>query len=144
MQGWRHNAASAAFTAARQVEKGGVTMEVKLMQLAQDLAQLGAEALFYGQRAAGPALDSFLEKQREVMRTADKIERELASEIRFNPTRLIGIEYPLEEELDSITNLLAGLEDIKESAVHSLEDLPAKTRLFAKRLEDHLAEGVMP
>jgi hypothetical protein len=126
------------------VEKGGVAMEVKLMQLAQDLEQLGTEAFFYGQRAAGPSLNSFLEKQREIMTTADKIGRELATEIRFNPARLIGIEYPLEEEIDSITNLLAGLEDIKESAVNSVEDLPAKTRIFAKLLENHLEEGAMP
>jgi hypothetical protein len=119
-------------------------VEVKLMQLAQDLEHLGAEACFYGQRAAGSALNDFLEKQREIMRTADKIGRELAGEIRFNPARLIGIEYPLEEEIDSITDLLAGLEDIKESAVNSVDQLPVKTRLFAKRLENHLVEGTMP
>lgn len=119
-------------------------MEVKLMQLAQDLEHLGTETFFYGQRAAGPALNDFLEKQREIMTTADKIGRELASEIRFNPTRLIGIEYPLDEEIDSISNLLAGLEDIKQSAVNSVEELPAKTRLFAKLLESHLEEGAMP
>lgn len=119
-------------------------MEVKLMQLAQDLEHLGAEAFFYGQRAAGPALSDFLQKQREVMRTADKIERELAGEIRFNPARLIGIEYPLDEEIDSITDLLAGLEEIKECAVNSVDQLPGKTRTFAKLLENHLADGVMP
>jgi hypothetical protein len=126
------------------LEKGGGTVEVKLMQLAQDLEHLGTEACFYGQRAAGPALNNFLEKQREVMRTADKIGRELAGEIRFNPARLIGIEYPLEDEIDSISDLLAGLEDIKDSAVNSVEELPVKTRLFAKRLENHLVDGTMP
>jgi hypothetical protein len=126
------------------LKKEVVLMEVKLMQLAQDLEHLGTEACFYGQRAAGGGLNNFLEKQREIMRTADKIGRELAGEIRFNPARLIGIEYPLEEEINSISDLLAGLEDIKDSAVNSVEQLPVKTRLFAKRLENHLVDGTMP
>jgi hypothetical protein len=119
-------------------------VEVKLMQLAQDLQQLSAEALFYGQRAAGSGLNDFLEKQREIIRTADKIGRELAGEIRFNPARLIGIEYPLEQEIDSISNLLTGLEDIKDSVVNAVDDLPTKARVFAKLLENHLLDGTMP
>jgi hypothetical protein len=118
--------------------------EVKLMQLAQDLEQLGVEVLFFGRKPAGPALEGFQEKQREVVRTADKIGRELAGEIRFNPARLMGIEYSLDDEIDSITDLLAGLEDIKHCATNSVQDLPAKTRRFAKLLEGHLLEGTMP
>ncbi|MGH9444727.1 MAG: hypothetical protein ACRD3O_03245 [Terriglobia bacterium] len=118
--------------------------EVKLMQLAQDLEHLGVEVLFFGRKPAGPALEGLLEKQREVVRTADKIGRELAGEIRFNPTRLMGIAYPLDQEIDSITDLLAGLEDIKQCATSSMQELPAKTRRFARLLEGHLMDGTMP
>jgi hypothetical protein len=118
--------------------------EVRLMQLAQDLEQLGAEVMFFSRRPAGPAFEDFREKQREIVRTANKIGRELAGEIRFNPARLIGMEYPLEEEIDSITDLLTGLEEIKQCATTSVQELPAKTRRFARLLEGHLMEGAMP
>jgi hypothetical protein len=126
------------------VKREDVMAEVRLMQLVQDLEQLGTEVSFFGCKPAGRGLTGFREKQLEVVRTADKIGRELAGEIRFNPARLIGIEYPLAQEIESITDLLAGLEDIKWCATSSVQELPAKTRKFARLLEGHLTDGKMP
>ncbi len=118
--------------------------EVRLMQLVQDLERLGAEMSLLGCGNDRLEASDFLHKQRQVVATADKIQRELAGEIRFNPTRLIGIAYPFEAELESVTGLLTGLEDIKQAAVHAVDELPAKTRQFARLVEDHLADGTMP
>ncbi len=110
----------------------------KLLQLAQDLEWLGSEVEYYGSKHAGPDGDVFLEKQREVLTTADKIERELKGAIRFNPTRLVGVDFPLEASLDSITDLLAALEDIKQAAVFAVRELPPKVRSFTIMVQNHL------
>ena len=107
----------------------------RLLHLAQELERLGAEECFYYQSAAAPALQQFLNKQQELLITADKLQRELAGEIRYNPTRLMGIDYPLDEELDTISGLMAGIEEIKQSAVHSVDELPVKTEILAKTLQ---------
>lgn len=113
--------------------------EQRLLRLTQDLERLGTEECYYEQQPPGAALGNFLEKQREVLITADKLMKELAGEIRFNPQRLMGIDYPLDDEIDSITHLLEGLEEIKRAAVHSVEELPAKMKMFAELLDGHLA-----
>ncbi|MGH9470023.1 MAG: hypothetical protein ACRD1N_06755 [Terriglobia bacterium] len=117
--------------------------EQQLLQLAQVLERLGAEEWYYVKQPAGVALNNFLEKQREVLITAEKLSRELAFAIRFNPERLMGIDYPLDDEIESISELLEGLEEIKHAAVHSIEDLPSKTETFAKLLDGHLSSQAL-
>jgi hypothetical protein len=87
--------------------------EPRLLQLAQDLEWLGCELEYVGHKHAlegfpesGQTWDQFREKQRGVLATADKVERELKNFVRFNPTRLVGVEYPIAQSLDSITGLL--------------------------------------
>lgn len=113
-----------------------------LLQLAQDLEWLGCELEHYGHKhaqegypCAGPTWDFFLEKQRGVMTTAEKIERELKSAIRYNPTPLVGVDYPLRATLDSIAVLLSAIEDIKQSAVHAVQELPPKVRDFTRMVQ---------
>lgn len=117
--------------------------EQQLMQMAQVLERLGTEEWYYVKQPAGLALHDFLEKQREVLITAEKLGRELASAIRFNPERLMGIDYPLDDEINSISALLEGLEEIKHAAVHSIEELPAKTETFSRLLDGHLSCQIM-
>lgn len=112
--------------------------ELRLRQLAQDLEWLGHEEQYYGQRPAGPETDAFIEKQREVLTTAAKIERELISAVRFNPTSLTGIEYPLEENLESLMSLLSTVEDIKQAAVERVHELTPKVRHFSQMLQTYL------
>jgi hypothetical protein len=120
--------------------------EAKLLQLAQDLEWLGCELEYFGHRhalegfpGAGPAWDLFREKQRGVLTTTDKIERELKNFVRFNPTRLVGVEYPITETLDSITNLLGTVETIKQAAALAVHELPPLVRSFTKMVERYLA-----
>jgi hypothetical protein len=87
---------------------------------------------------SGPTWDSFREKQRGVLTTADKIERELKNFVRFNPTGLVGLEYPITEALDSITDLLATVETIKQAAAFAVRDLPPLVRNFTNMVGRYL------
>jgi len=119
--------------------------EPKLLQLAQDLEWLGCELEYVGHRHAlegfpesGRTWDLFREKQRGVLATVDKVERELKNFVRFNPTRLVGVEYPIAKSLDSITSLLGGAETIKQAAVFSVNELPPLVRGFTTMVEGYL------
>ncbi|MGH9407522.1 MAG: hypothetical protein ACRD3D_17010 [Terriglobia bacterium] len=112
--------------------------QYRLLQLAQELERLGSEERFYYQQAASNALQEFLVKQQELLITAEKLQHELAGEIRYNPARLMGIEYPFDEELEAISGLMAGVEEIKRSAVHSVDELPVKTEMLARSLHERL------
>jgi len=119
--------------------------EPRLLQLAQELEWLGCELEYMGHKRAlegcpesGPVWDLFREKQRGVLATTDKVERELKNFVRFNPTRLVGVEYPILESLNSITDLLARAETIKQAAAFSVNDLPPLVRGFTKMVEGYL------
>jgi hypothetical protein len=119
--------------------------ESPLLQLAQDIEWLGCELEYQGHKHAlkgfpesGETWDTFLEKQRGVLTTCDKIERELKSTVRYNPSALVGVEFPLAATLDSITDLLNKVEDIRQSAIFSVHELPAKVRAFTRLIENYL------
>jgi hypothetical protein len=125
--------------------------EPLLLQLAQELEWLGCELEYYGQQHAeqgfpesGPAWDTYCDKQRGVLTTADKIERELRNAVRFNPARLVGVAYPLEEALDSITVLLGTVEEIKQCAVFAVHELPSRVRAFTKMIEAYVSSVAAP
>ena len=123
-----------------------------MLQLAQDLEWLGCELEHYGYEhamhgfpEAGPSWDTFCEKQRGVLVTADKIERELKSTVRYNPSQLVGVEYPLDETLDSIAALLGAVEEIKHCSVFAVQVIPSHVRAFTKMIEGYLqATGRVP
>ncbi len=125
--------------------------EPMLLQIAQELEWLGCELEYFGHKHAmegfpqeGPTWESFREKQRGVLETANKVERELKNAVKFNPERLVGVQFPLDATLDSITDLLKTVEDIKQCAVYSVHDLPPKVRSFSKTVEAYLlATGAM-
>ena len=117
----------------------------KLLELAQDLEWLGCELEYVGHKHAlegfpqsGPTWDQFREKQRGVLATADKVERELKNFVRFNPTRLVGVEYPIGQSLDSIADLLGSAEAIKQAAAVAVNELPPLVRNFAKMVAGYL------
>lgn len=126
--------------------------EPPLLQLAQDLEWLGCELEHYGHRHAmegfpgsGPSWDTFCEKQRGVQVTADKIERELKNAVRYNPSGLMGVDFPLDETLDSIGALLGAVEEIKHCSVFDVQVVPSKVRTYTKMIEGYLgAMGKVP
>jgi hypothetical protein len=122
-----------------------------LLHLAQELEWLGCELEYYGHKhaiegfpEAGPLWDTFREKQRGVLTTTDKIERELKNAVSYNPTQLVGFDYPIATALDTISDLITAVEDIKQSAFFAVEELPAKVRAFTKMIESyvHMQAGV--
>jgi len=117
----------------------------RLHYLAQDLEWLGCELEHYGRQHAhegypeeGPTWDAFLEKQRGVMFTADKIEHELKNALRFNPTAVLGIEYPLEASFEALSELMSAVEEIKHSAVFAVQTLPGEVRALTQMVEAYL------
>ena len=123
-------------------------MESGLLQLAQDLEWLSRSLV----RAPGhvqPASQDHLaeellpENQRSIIATADKIARELLSTIRFDPTRLVGVGCPIEDTIDSMAELIAALEEIKQDAVAAPGELPARIRAFNQMVEEYL-DGSLP
>lgn len=125
--------------------------EPVLLQLSQDLEWLGCELEYCGHRhamegfpEAGPTWDAFCEKRDGVLITADKIDRELKNAVRYNPAQLVGVDYPIAETLDSVTDLLTAVEMIKQSALFAVHELPARVRTFTKMVEGYLkTAGVM-
>jgi hypothetical protein len=119
--------------------------ESRILQLAYELEWLGCELEFCGHKHAlqgfpntGEAWTTFLEKQRGVLTTADKLQRELKAAVRFNPTSLVGVEFPLQETLDNVSELMAAVEDIKETAVLAVHNLPTKVRGFTRMVKNYL------
>jgi hypothetical protein len=119
--------------------------EPKLLQLARELEWLGVELEYVGQKHAhlgfpneGEAWTSFLIKQRGVLVTADKIERELKDALRFNPSTLVGVDFPVKETLDSLTELLAAVEEIKIATAEAVHELPTKVRNFTRMVDAYL------
>ncbi len=123
-----------------------------MLQLAQDLEWLGCELEHYGHEHAmvgypqsGPVWDTFCAKQRGVLVTADKIERELKNAVRFNPSWLAGVEYPLDETLDSSAALLGTVEEIKRCSVFAVQEVPSRVRTFTRMIEQYFqAAGNVP
>ena len=134
------------FPLPASVYYNGCTMYTPaLMKLAQDLEWLGCELEHWGHLhalegfpEAGPNWEAFREKQRGVLTTADKVERELKNSVRYNPTSLVGVDYPIGDALDSVAGLLAAVEEIKQSAVFSVQELPPKVRGFTHLIESYL------
>jgi hypothetical protein len=117
----------------------------RILQLAYELEWLGCELEYYGQKHAlqgfpnqGQVYAVFLDKQRGVLSTAEKIQRELKDAIRFNPQSLVGVEFPLQETIDNVGELMAAVEDIKLTAVNAVQHLPNKVRAFTRMVNGYL------
>lgn len=122
--------------------------EAKLLRLARDLEWQGCELEHYGKKHAlegfpgvGATWEEFLRKQRGVLVTVDKITRELKSAVRYNPARLMGVEYPLDAALETVANLLSAVEDIRHTAVFGVHDLPHKVRDFTRMVETYCGKA---
>ena len=86
----------------------------------------------------GEIWDTFCAKQRGVQVTVDKIERELKNAVRYNPSPLVGLDYPLDENLDSIAAFLGAVEEIRRCCVYAVHAIPPRVRAFTKMVEEYL------
>jgi hypothetical protein len=114
----------------------------RLLHLAQQLEWLGCDAGYFGKKQLGPEAEVLMEKQRAVISTAEKIERELRSAIRFNLSTLVGIDYPIEWSFESIGDMLSSVDDIKRSALDSVQELPPKVRRFTHQVQEYMGASL--
>ncbi len=119
--------------------------EPLLLKLARDLEWLGCELEYQGMKHAhegfpqvGHAWEEFVRMREGVLATIEKLERELKGSIKYNPARLVGVAYPLNEALDSLAVLIEAVEDIRASTTNAVHELPAKVRAFTQLVTVYL------
>jgi hypothetical protein len=127
----------------------------RLLQLGQELdwqvlqlRRAGAEAPVEtsGEDAFGPVIEdptaeTLLEVQRAVIATADKIQRELLSTVRFDPLRLVGVGGPIAATLDAVADLIVAIDEIRRDATSDIGGLPSTVRSFQGLLRGYCEEG---
>jgi len=119
--------------------------EPQLLRLARDLEWLGCELEYQGMKHAqegfpeeGPTWEAFARMQKGVLSTIDKLERELTTSIKYNPSALAGADNALDAALEAIGVQLAMLEDIRTCTTYFVHELPGKVRTFARLVEAYL------
>lgn len=117
---------------------------LRLLQLAQELDWQAMDLRRTGEGLIdGPGADQAVEmRQRSVLATADKIQRELLSTVRFDPLRLVGVGGPIDETLDSLAELLVALDKIRQDAAGGTSTLPSTVRSFQGLLKGFCNDGV--
>lgn len=117
---------------------------LRLLQLAQELDWQAMDLRRTGEGLiSGPGADQAVEtRQRSVLATADKIQRELLSTVRFDPLRLVGVGGPIDETLDSLAELLVALDKIRQDAADGTSTLPSTVRSFQGLLKGFCNDGV--
>jgi hypothetical protein len=88
-----------------------------------------------------PVAETLLERQRAVIATADKIQRELLSTVRFDPLRLVGVGGPLVGTLDTVADLIVAIDEIRCDATNNIAGLPSTVRSFQGLLRGYCEEG---
>ncbi len=91
--------------------------------------------------SAGTISDTVLERQRTVIATANKIEREILWTVRFDPLRLVGVGGPIAETLNSVADLIVALDEIRCDATRNVGGLPHTVRSFQGLLRGYCEEG---
>ncbi|HXJ92468.1 MAG TPA: hypothetical protein VMT20_06255 [Terriglobia bacterium] len=132
---------------------------MRLLQLGQELEwqvlqlrRAGSEAQVESgaEDGLGPAIDdpsagtiseALVEQQRTVIATADKIQREILSTVRFDPLRLVGVGGPIAETLDSVADLIVALDEIRCDATRNVGGLPHTVRSLQGLLRGYCEEG---
>jgi len=91
--------------------------------------------------SAGEVSEILFEQQRAVIATADKIQRELLSTVRFDPLRLVGVGGPIAYTLDSVADMVVAIDEIRRDATTNIEGLPSTVRSFQGLLRGYCEEG---
>jgi hypothetical protein len=114
-----------------------------LLQLGQELdwqaLELRRSDLELGIR--GGDQDAIQEKQRRVIATADKIQRELLGSVRFDPLRLVGVGGPISATLDSVSELLVAIDAVRHNALTRANELPSSVKSLQGLLQGFCNDG---
>jgi hypothetical protein len=81
------------------------------------------------------------ERQKAVLTTTDKIQRELLATVKFDPLRLVGVGGPITSTLDGLSELLVALNEVRQNAITSPGTLPASMRSFQGLLQGYCNDG---
>jgi hypothetical protein len=122
----------------------GQQLEWQVLQLRGAGLGTHAEAALedsFGPAIDDPATEALLERQRAVIATADKIQRELLSTVRFDPLRLVGVGGPIAETLESVADLIVAIDEIRRDATSNIGGLPSTVRSFQGLLRGYCEEG---
>lgn len=126
----------------------GQELDWQVLQLRRAGSEASTETVF--EDAFGPPLDDVLdetlretmmERQRAVIATADKIQRELLSTVRFDPLRLVGVGGPIAATLDTVADLIVAIDEIRRDATSNIGGLPSTVRSFQGLLRGYCEEG---
>jgi hypothetical protein len=91
--------------------------------------------------AHGGDQETIQEKQRRVIATADKIQRELLTSVRFDPLRLVGVGGPIGTTLDSVSDLLVAIDTVRQNALARANELPSSVRSLQGLLQGFCNDG---
>jgi hypothetical protein len=115
---------------------------LRLLQLAQELDWQVMDLNHASECPASGARKEAVEtRQKTVLATADKIQRELLASVRFDPLRLVGVGGPISDTLDSLGELLLALDKIRQEASGGGSSLPSTVRSFQGLLKGYCNDG---
>src|SRR5215472_5138804 len=122
----------------------GQELDWQVLQLRRAGSEAPAEAPVegtFGPTIDDPLAETLLERQQAVIATADKIQRELLSTVRFDPLRLVGVGGPIADILDSVADLIVAIDEIRRDATSNISGLPSTVRSFRGLLRGYCEEG---
>ena len=122
----------------------GQQLEWQVLQLRRSGSEAPSEAApddGFGPAINNPATEALHERQRAVIATADKIQRELLSTVRFDPLRLVGVGGPIADILDSVADLIVAIDEIRRDATSNIAGLPSTVRSLQGLLRGYCEEG---
>ncbi|HEV2426474.1 MAG TPA: hypothetical protein VGZ29_16735 [Terriglobia bacterium] len=115
---------------------------LRLLQLAQELDWQVMDLKHAGEHPGKDAKGELVEtRQKSVLATADKIQRELLASVRFDPLRLVGVGGSISDTLDSLGELLLALDKIRLEATGRVDSLPSTVRSFQGLLKGYCNDG---
>ena len=106
----------------------------------QAVIETAAEDSF-GPASDDPSSETMIERQRAVIATADKIQRELLATVRFDPLRLVGVGGPIAATLETLAELIVAIDEIRRDATSNIAGLPSTVRSFQGLLRGYCEEG---
>jgi hypothetical protein len=114
-----------------------------LLQLAQELdwQALELRRSDLEMEAGAGGQEAMQERQRRVIATTDKIQRELLASVRFDPLRLVGVGSPIASTLDSVGDLLMAIDAVRQNAITRASDLPSSVRSLQGLLQGFCNDG---